>query len=79
MFSDGEQYTVFATADAKTNMRMGNVRGAIDPATYGVQAIRTYAAQPLDDPNTARLALAALVVIALGAVAAVRMRRLRSA
>jgi len=79
VFSDGEQYTVFATADAKTNMCMGNVRGAIDPATYGVQAIRTYAAQPLDDPNTARLALAALVVIALGAVAAVRMRRLRSA
>lgn len=77
-FSDGERYTVFATAEAKTNMRMGNVRGVIDPATYGVRATMAYAAQPLDDPNTGRLALAAIVV-ALGAVAAIRMRRSRSA
>lgn len=75
VFSDGERYTVFATADAKTNLCMGNVRGPIDPATYGVQAITSYPAQPLDDPNMGRLALGALVVIALGAVAAIRMRR----
>jgi hypothetical protein len=79
VFSDGERYTVFATAEAKTNMCMGNVRGAIDPATYGVQAITVYPVQPLDDPNTGRLALAGIVVVALGAIAAIRMRRSRSA
>jgi hypothetical protein len=79
VFSDRERYTVFATADAKTNLCMGNVRGAIDPATYGVQAITTYAAQPLDGTNTGLLALAAIVVVALGAVAAIRVRRARSA
>lgn len=79
VFSDGERYTVFATAEGQTNLCMGNVRGAIDPATYGVQAITTYAAQPLDNPNTGRLALAAIVVVALGAVAAIRIRRSRSA
>lgn len=78
-FSDSERYTVFVTAEAKTNMCMGNVRGAIDPATYEVQAITVYAAQPQDDTNTVRLALAAIVVVALGAVAAIRMRRSRSA
>jgi len=78
VFSDGERYTVFATAEAKTNMCMGNVRGAIDPATYGVQAITAYPAQPLNDTNTAGVALAAIVVLALGAVAAIRMRRSRS-
>ena len=79
VFSDGERYTVFVTPDGQTNMCMGNVRGAIDPATYGVQATVTYAVQPLDDPNTVRLALAGIVVVALGAVAAIRVRRSRSA
>jgi hypothetical protein len=78
VFSDGERYTVFVTAEGETNLCMGNVRGAIDPATYGVQAITTYPAPPLDNPNTGRLALA-VVVVALGAVAAIRMRRSRSA
>jgi hypothetical protein len=77
VFSDGERYTVFATAEAKTNMCMGNVRGAIDPVTYGVQATMTYAAQPLDDPNTGLLALAGIVAVALGAVVAIRMHRAR--
>lgn len=80
VFSDSERYTVFVTAEGKTNLCMGNVRGAIDPATYGVQAITAYPAQPVDvDTNTDRLALAAIVVVALGAVAAIRMRRSRSA
>ncbi len=80
VFSDGERYLVFATPDGQTNMWMGNVRGAIEPATYGVQAITTYPAQPLDDTNSGRLALAAaMVVLALGAVAAIRMRRSRPA
>lgn len=73
----GERYTVFATVEAKTNMCMGNVRGAIDPATYGVRALTVYPAQSLDDPNSGLLALAAMVVVALGAVVAVRMRRSR--
>jgi hypothetical protein len=77
-FSYGERYTVFVTGEDKTNTCMGNVRGAIDPATYGVRAITTYPAQSLDDPNTGLIALAALVVVALGAVAAIRMRRLRT-
>jgi hypothetical protein len=79
VFSDGERYTVFATPDGQTNMCMGNVRGAIDPATYDVRAITTYPAQSLGGPNTGVLALAAIVVVALGAVAAIRVRRARSA
>jgi hypothetical protein len=79
VFSDGERYTVFATAEAKTNLCMGNVRGAINPATYGVQAITRYAPQPLDSMNTRLLALAAIVAVGLGAVAAIRVRRARSA
>ena len=78
VFSDGERYTVFVTSQDKTNQCMGNVRGAIDPATYGVRALTVYPAQPLDGPNTG-LALAAIGVVALGAVAVVRMRRSRSA
>jgi hypothetical protein len=74
---------VFVTADGKTNLCMGNIRGAIDPATYGVQAITTYASQPFDlDRSTDRLALAAILAIALGTVLAivtVRRRRSRSA
>lgn len=78
VFSDGERYTVFVTADGKTNLCMGNVRGAIDPATYGVQAITAYPVQPVDvDMNTV-LALTAIVLVALGAVV-VRLRRSRSA
>lgn len=75
VFSDGEPYTVFVTAEGKTNLCMGNVRGAIDPAKYGVQAITAHPAQPVDNTNTDRLALAAIAVVALGAVAAIRMRR----
>ena len=83
LFSDNERYTVFVTADGRTNLCMGNVRGAIDPATYGVQAITTYPSQPIDlDRSTDRLALAGIVAIALGTVLAivtVRLRRSRSA
>ncbi len=83
VFSDGERYTVFVTADGRTNLCMGNVRGAIDPATYGVQVITTYASQPFDlDRSTDRLALAAILAIALGTVLAivtVRRRRSKSA
>lgn len=75
VFADGQRYTVFATADGSTNMCMGNVQGAIDPPTYGVQAIATYPPQPLDTDQNGRLALAAIVVVALGAVALIRMRR----
>ena len=78
-FSYGERYTVFVTGQDKTNTCMGNVRGAIEPATYGVRAITTYPAQSLDDPNTGLLALSAIVVVALGVVAAIRMRRARPA
>ena len=83
VFSDGERYTVFVTADGRTNLCMGNVRGAIDPATYGVEAVTTYPSQPIDlDRAIDRLALAAIVAIALGTVLAivtVRLRRSRSA
>ena len=83
VFSDGERYTVFVTGEGKTNLCMGNVRGAIDPATYGVQAITTYPSQPIDlDRSTDRLALAAILAIALGTVLAivtVRLLRSRSA
>jgi hypothetical protein len=79
VFSDGERYTVFATAEATTNLCMGNVRGAIDPAAYGVEAITRYGVQPLDAANTGLVVLAAIVVVVLGAVAAIRMRRARSA
>jgi hypothetical protein len=78
-FTGGERYTVFVTGQDKTNQCMGNVRGAIDPATYGVRALTVYPAQPLDGPNTGLLALAGIVVVALGAGAVVRMRRSRSA
>jgi hypothetical protein len=79
VFTDGERYTVFVTAEGRTNLCMGNVRGAIDPATYGVQVITTYPAQPLDLDQNGRLALAAIVVVALGAIAVLRLRRSSSA
>lgn len=79
VFSDGERYTVFVTADGKTNLCMGNVRGAIDPATYGVQAITAYPAQPVDIDTNTVLALTAIVVVTLGTVVAIRLRRSRSA
>jgi hypothetical protein len=73
-FSYGERYTVFVTGQDKTNTCMGNVRGAIDPVTYGVRALTVYPAQSLDDPKTDLLPLAVIVIVALGAVAAIRMR-----
>jgi hypothetical protein len=79
VFADGERYTVFVTSEGRTNLCMGNVRGAIDPATYGVQAITTYPSQPLEGDQNGRLALAAIVVAALGAIAVFRMRRSRPA
>lgn len=77
VFSDGERYTVFATVEARTNLCMGNVRGTIDPATYGVMPITIYpSSQLIDLGRTAdRLALAALLLIGLGALAWVRLRR----
>ena len=75
MFVDGERYTLFVTAEGNTNLCMGNVRGAIDPAMYGVQAITIYPAQSRDPDQNGRLALAAIVVFALGAIAVIRMRR----
>ena len=79
VFVDGERYTVFVTAEGNTNLCMGNVQGVIDPATYGVQATTTYTSQPLDLDQNGRLALAAIVVVTFSAVAAIRMRRSRSA
>lgn len=81
VFSDGERYTVFATAAARTNLCMGNVQGAIDPASYGVQPITVYPSQLIDfSRDSDRLALTAfLVVLGLGAVVAIRLRRSRSA
>ena len=79
VFSDGERYTVFATAQASTNLCMGNVRGTIDPDTYGVEARTSYAARPRDDTNAVFLELAAIVAVALVAVLAIQMRRSRSA
>lgn len=77
VFSDGERYTVFATVEARTNLCMGNVRGTIDPVTYGVMPITIYpSSQLIDLGRTAdRLALAALLLIGLGALAWVRLRR----
>jgi hypothetical protein len=77
-FSTGERYTVFVTGEDKTNQCMGNVRGAIDPVTYGVGALTTYPSQSLDDSNSGGLALAALLMVALGVVAAIGLRRSRS-
>lgn len=81
VFSDGERYTVFATVEARTSLCMGNVQGTIDPATYGVVPITTYPnSQLIDLGRTAdRLALAALLLVLLGALAWVRLRRVSSA
>jgi len=81
VFSDGARYTVFATAAGRTNLCMGNVRGAIDPASYGIQPITVYPSQVIDfGRDTDRIALTAiLVVVGLGAVVAIRLRRSRSA
>ena len=81
VFSDGERYTVFVTADGHTNLCMGNVRGAIDPATYGVEPITVYPSsyQLIDLGRTAdRIALGALLLVGLGALMAVRIRRSRT-
>lgn len=79
VFSDGERYTVFATADGRTNLCMGNVHGTIDPATYGVMPITIYhGSQLIDLGRTAdRLALTAVLLVGLGTVIAARIRRLR--
>lgn len=80
VFSDGERYTVFATAEARTNLCMGNVQGTIDPATYGVEPVMVYPGSRLIDlGRTAdRLALAAILLVGIGAVAAIRLRSSRS-
>jgi len=75
VFADSQRYTVFVTAEGNTNLCMGNVRGAIDPATYDLHAIATYPNQPLDLDQNGRLALAAIVVVALGVIAVMRKRR----
>jgi hypothetical protein len=81
VFSDGERYTVFVTAEGKTNLCMGNVQGTIDPTTYGVEPITVYPSdQRIDLGRTAdRIALGALLLVGLGALAWVRLRRARSA
>jgi hypothetical protein len=60
---------------------MGNVQGTIDPVTYGVVPITIYpSSQVIDLGRTAdRLALAAVLLVGLGALAWVRLRRARSA
>jgi hypothetical protein len=81
VFSDGERYTVFATAEARTNLCMGNVQGTIDPTTYGVAPITVYpSSQLLDLSRTAdRISRGALLLVGLGALMAVRIRRSRNA
>lgn len=81
VFTDGERYTVFATAEARTNLCMGNVQGTIDPTTYGVEPITVYPGNQLIDlGRTAdRIALGTLLLVGLGALAWVRLRRARSA
>lgn len=80
VFSDGDRYTVFATVEARTNLCMGNVQGTIDPATYGVEPVMVYPSSRLIDlGRTAdRLALAAILLVGIGAVAAIRLRSSRS-
>jgi hypothetical protein len=77
VFADGERYTVFATVEARTNLCMANVQGTIDPATYGVEPITVYPSDQLIDlGRTAdRIALGALILVGLGALMAVRIRR----
>ena len=81
VFSDGERYTVFATAEARTNLCMGNVQGTIDPATYGVEPMTVYpSGQLIDLGRTAdRIALGALLLVGLGALTLARIRRSRNA
>jgi hypothetical protein len=81
VFSDGQRYTVFATAEARTNLCMGNVQGTIDPTTYGVEPITVYpSSQQIDLGRTAdRIALGALLLVGLGALIAVSIRRSRNA
>lgn len=76
VFSEGERYTVFATSDARTNLCMGNVNGAIDPASYGVTPLVVYASDPRSDlPRDAVLLLfAAAVAVALSALVVKRHR-----
>jgi hypothetical protein len=80
VFSDGERYTVFATAEARTNLCMGNVQGTIDPTTYGVEPITVYPSSQMIDLNRTadRVALGMLLLVGLGALMAVRIRRSRN-
>ncbi len=79
VFTDGLRYTVFAAA-GRTNLCMGNVQGAIDPAAYGAQPIAVYPSDQLIDlaRDTDRLVIAAVLLVAIGAVMAIRLRRMRS-
>jgi hypothetical protein len=81
VFTDGERYTVFATAEARTNLCMGNVQGTIEPATYGVQPLMVYPSDRLIDLGRAmdRIVLGTIALICAGALAALRLRRSRSA
>jgi hypothetical protein len=81
VFSDGERYTVFVTADGKTNLCMGNVKGTIDPTTYGVEPITVYPSSQLIDLGRPadRLALTVLLLVGLGTLIALRIRRSRNA
>jgi hypothetical protein len=76
VFSDGERYTVFVTAEGTTSLCMGNVQGTIDPTTYGVEPVTVYpGSQLIDLSRTAdRIALGALLLLGLGAMAWVRLR-----
>ncbi len=79
VFTEGLRYTVFAAA-GRTNLCMGNVQGAIDPAAYGAQPIAVYPSDQLIDlaRDTDRLVIAAILLVAIGAVMAIRLRRMRS-
>ena len=79
VFTEGVRYTVFASA-ARTNLCMGNVQGAIDPGSYGVRSITVYPSAQLIDLNREadRVVLAAFVLVGIGAVVAIRLRRARS-
>lgn len=80
VFVDGDRYTVFATPEARTNLCMGNVPGTIDPATYGVEPITVYPSDQLIDLGRAtdRLAIASLLLVGLGALIVLRLRRSRT-
>jgi hypothetical protein len=79
VFTDGVRYTVFAVA-GRTSLCMGNVQGAIDPAAYGAHPIALYPSGQLIDlgRDTDRFALAAILLVGISAVVAIRLRRAKS-